>query len=302
MIVFGLGQFLDPPYMDSAYKQIKAFYALPQDSVDLIAYGSSHTWKGFDSKEFSSKYGISAYNFGCNWQHMNTTHLFFKESLKTQHPKYVLIETFHPELLSDCDMNGEIYYTRYLNPSRERNTYLKGCFGKNWGRYVAYYMPLIQFHENWENITDENFVKLDSGKNIYEDSQGFAASNAIYPVQISNYKDFEQKAIPEESIELLTDIVNTCKQQSIELIFFTLPYEGEYVYQEAFESFAKEHTCLYFNFFEINEQIHLLDPNTDYQDDAHLNSQGAKKIADYLGDYITGQRNSQNGKYIIPNT
>ena len=45
---------------------------------------------------------------------------------------------------------------------------------------------------------------------------------------ISNPATFEQKELPDSSVRLLDKIVNICNENNIRLIFYTVPYEGEY--------------------------------------------------------------------------
>ena len=46
------------------FKAIKTFHELPENSIDVIAYGSSHTWKGLNTMKMYEDYGIGAYNYG----------------------------------------------------------------------------------------------------------------------------------------------------------------------------------------------------------------------------------------------
>ena len=78
-----LGLLLRPTDTDAAYSQIETFHNLPEDSLEVIAYGSSHVYRGFDPKTLYNEYGIGSYNYGWNWQKINTTKLFILDSLRT---------------------------------------------------------------------------------------------------------------------------------------------------------------------------------------------------------------------------
>ena len=62
------GHLLDPDESETAMDAIKAFHMLDENSLEVIVYGSSHAWRGCDSMEMYRKYGLAAYNYGCNWQ------------------------------------------------------------------------------------------------------------------------------------------------------------------------------------------------------------------------------------------
>ena len=86
MIVVGaqrLGHLVRPVVfnLSGAYTKIDSFHSMPEHSIEVIAYGSSHTYKSIDPMVMYRDYGIGAYNYGYNWQRLNTTKLFLQESL-----------------------------------------------------------------------------------------------------------------------------------------------------------------------------------------------------------------------------
>ena len=286
----GLGHLVKPTDTDKEIKAIKTFHSLPENSIEVIAYGSSHAWKGLEIMEMYREYGIAAYNYGCNWQHLNTTELFVHDSLRTQSPKVILIETYRVSaLLNDRDINGEIFYTREIPDSKEKKEYLEQCFEGKIARYLSYYVPLFAFHENWSEIKTENFMK-NCAVDDYFSTKGFDASDEVKEVELEDFTTFEQKDIHDDAKDILNDILEECQKKDIEIIFFTVPYEGNYAYADAMKAYAEENDCVYINFFEKIEEIGL-DCNTDFQDRGHLNTSGAKKIANYLGQYIVENYN-----------
>ena len=110
--VLALGHLTRPLGDDVAIANVENFHKLPENSIDVIVYGSSHAWRNVNVDEMYDKYGIGAYNYAANWQHLDTTWLFVHDSLATQTPKVALIEGMHINSNEfDTDMDGEIYYT-----------------------------------------------------------------------------------------------------------------------------------------------------------------------------------------------
>lgn len=281
----GLGHLVRPTDTDDEIKAIEAFHSLPENTVEVIAYGSSHAWKGLDPMEMYQEYGIGAYNYGCNWQRINTTSLFIKDSLRTQSPKILLIETYKVgEVLRDSDIIGEIFYTREIPESEAKDEYLEQCFEGDLGRYLSYYVPLFAFHENWSSLKTESFMKNCADED-YLKTMGFDESEEVTPVQLEDPETFEQHGISDRAISVLNDIVTECKERAIEIIFYTVPYEGTYGFSDEMKEYAEKTGYRYLNLFEKTEEIGL-DCNTDFQDKGHLNSSGAEKVANYLGKYI----------------
>ena len=231
------------------------------------------------------KYGINAYNYGGNWQHINTTALFVKDSLRTQTPSIALVETYRANaVLEDSDLNGEIYYTKKIGIFKDKYKYLRQCFGDRLERYFSYYFPLVAFHGNWGNLEEENFDK-NNAVDFFLGNRGYESSERTAIAVIKNYKDFKQYELSDDAVSTLNDIVSACRKRGIEVIFFTVPYEGEYNYIDAMKRYAEANNCIYLNLFEKIDDIGI-DGNTDFRDIDHLNDSGAKKVADYLGGYI----------------
>lgn len=280
-----MGVFLDPPWISGPLNVIDAFHSLEEDSMDVIVYGSSHSWKGFSTAELYEKYGIEAYNYGCSWQHINTTDLFLKDSLRTQSPQIALIETFNVNnTLYDTELDGEIYYTRSISMFDGKWKYLKQCFGNNLGGYLSYWFPIVMFHDNWSQISSENFVDY-STEEDYLESRGYETGTTCVPAVIGDYRTFEQYELGSGSRMILDDIVGVCKENNIEIIFYTAPYEGEFHYSDALKEYCQENDCTYINLFEHIDEVGI-DGNTDFRDETHLNDSGAIKVADYLGSFI----------------
>lgn len=285
-MIYYAGILLRPTDTDIAFSAMDAFHSMPEDSIEVMVYGSSHGWVGVDSMEMYKNYGVGAYNYACNWQHINTTSLFFHDSLRTQSPKVVLIETYRINaLMMDTDINGEIYYTRGIPASSERERYLKQCFGDDFERYLSYYVPFVAFHRNWNNIQEKNFQETTSNREIFFQTMGFWPIERITPIDIGDYRKYQQAELCDDAIEVLDEIVKTCDQNNIQIVFFTTPYQANYPYFDAIREYAEENGCQYINFFEKMDEIGI-DCETDFYDEDHFNTSGAKKVSDYLGQYL----------------
>lgn len=288
--IFVLGYIVRPTDTDSTYVRIKSFHQLPENSVDVIVYGSSHAFLGVNTLHMNKKYGIQAYNYGTNWQKINTTKLFIQDSLLTQKPKLAIIETFFAgRVLEDTNMTGEIYFTRYLNEKRARRQFLKKCFGNNAGRWLSFYVPLCAFHENWNTLTKYSFMNLDDENYLpvseVAENLGFAPYDTVQEISIPNYDDMEQLELDEQSLLELNEIVDLCNAKGIHVLFITVPHGLSYGYNQAMKRYAAEKGCGYVDFLQHLSEIGF-NEKTDFKDEGHLNTSGATKVADFLGSYV----------------
>lgn len=285
VVIAKLGHLVRPVKTDIAFNTFETFDSMPKNTFEVIGYGSSHIWRGMSPMEMYQKYGIGAYNYGCSWQHINTTELFLKNSLQTQSPKVVLVETYLVnDLLQDTDMNGEIYYTRGIIESADKQQYLRQCFGNNKERYLSYYMPLCAFHDNWVDLKYDSFIKSADDTDFYA-TMGYLYTDDVEPVTIADPSTFKQNELSDSAIAVLDKIVEVCHTSDIEIIFYTAPWEGSYPYGDAMKKYAQENGAIYLNLFEYLDEMGI-NCETDFNDYAHVNNSGAVKISDFLGEYI----------------
>ncbi len=284
-----LNYIVRPTDTDDAYGQIETFHSLPQNSVEVIIFGSSHAFRGFHTMELYEKYGIGAYNYGWNWQSISTTKTFVKDALQVQNPKVVLIETFNvAEVMKDVDLGPEVYYCRYLHDKEAKKDFFSKCLGENpsMERWLSYYLPLAMFHDNWNTLTKQSLTSLE--KRDYKwilRNMGFGEGNEVSPVTIPDYQTFKQDELPTDALQELDDIVDECSAKGAEVILYTAPFGWEFQYHDALKNYATGKKCVYIDLFEQIKETGI-DGNVDYADAGHLNTTGAIKVADYIGAYL----------------
>ena len=283
--VWKVSEILKPIFIGDVYNAIDTFYEQPNDSIDVLVYGSSHAWKGFDAAELSNNFGINAWNYGGNWQNISTTELFLEDSLLSQSPKAVLIETFLVNSVhANTKLNGEIMYTNHLRWSDAKMRYIKQVFGEQRDEIFAYFFPLVYYHTNWNSLVRWNFENPTDSYDFLA-GKGYLASHVVNPVTIPDNTTVKQEALCEAAEATLDRIVKTCKDRGIQVVFYVAPWDGEYAYSEAMAAYAQKNDCHFVDFFEKAEEAGL-DGATDFQDSGHLNDSGAKKVANYMGQYL----------------
>lgn len=280
-----ISNILKPNFIGDVYNTIDAFYDQPDNSMEVMVYGSSHAWKGFDTEELEKNYGVRSWNYGANWQYINTTELFLEDSLLSQSPKVALIEAFHIDYVhADTVLDGEIMYTNHLRWSEAKLRYIIQVFGKNLKEYFSYFFPLVYYHGNWNSLNHFNFIN-DTDDYDYVKARGFLSYDDVVPITIPDYREFEQYPLCDDALATLDRMVASCKERGIQVVFFLVPWEGEFNYRDALAAYAEENGCYYVDLFEHAETAKL-DGATDFQDSGHLNDSGAKKVANYMGQYL----------------
>lgn len=276
---------LRPINTDTTVNSVRSFREFKEEPLEVIVYGSSHAWCGINTEILTEEYGILSYNYGCAWQHVNTTKLFLEDSLREHTPQVVILETdMLTEPLADTEMCGEIYYTKGVGSVCQKWNYLRQCFGNKLSQYIGYLLPTIVFHENWKELTKESFVE-NANDNDFVKSRGYLGSSSVEPVIIGACESLSQTAIPEDTKKILDEMVTICQKDNIQVVLCTMPFEGDYCYGQAVQEYAKENGLCYINFYEKMQELGI-DCETDFRNAEHLNDSGAEKITKYLAEYL----------------
>ena len=85
------GQVLRPPQV-SYGSTWRAYRAEPEDTMDVLYFGSSYAYCDFDPVEIYRHSGLTGYVMGGSEQTMAITYWYLRESLETQSPQAVVIE------------------------------------------------------------------------------------------------------------------------------------------------------------------------------------------------------------------
>lgn len=290
MVVGALTNIFRPTEIDNVIDSMAAFHDLDNDSVDVMIYGSSHSWLGINTKLLTEEYGLESFNYSAMWQSINTVDLFVKDSFESQTPKLAIVDTgYVDKILENADLIGEIYYTKDIPNSDYKREYLETCFGGDRGKIASYYIPFSYLHGNWTTMNESAFrnaKKVEDAVELFKSNRGYLGFDYAMPVDIRNEDEYWQEALPEAAIRYLDDIVNECKAHNTEVLFVTVPtYSSEFIYGNALEMYAKENGCRYIDFLQLTDELQL-DGNADFMDNEHLNNVGSAKLTAYLANYI----------------
>lgn len=281
-----LGDLLKPNFIGDAYNTIDAFHSLPEDSLDAIVFGSSRAWKGFKTSVLTDEYGLEAYNYGCNWQHINTTALFIKDALRTQSPKFVIIEAGHVGyVLRGSALNGEILYTRRIDWFDGKEEYLKQSLDQTRDQRLSYLIPFIAYHGNWNALNYSSFIDPTDNYS-FQEQRGYLMSTAVETVDVPPLSSLPNEAFNEHALQVLDGIIEACREKGAQVIFYTAPAAVNFTFHYSLSDYAAANDCAFIDFYEHFEAAGL-NAETDFQDGVHLNDSGSAKVADYIGKYIT---------------
>ena len=278
------------------------FYALEENSLDMVFLGSSHSYCTFDPEIIDNGLNLNSFQMGTPLQHPDTSYYELKEILKTQHPEYVVMEVYWDVLDDKFDLQQANSFFEVLKSEDIKNEYIKNVFPLS--DKVKYYLLPIRYQQSYFAYEGSQMEKeienkygvtkkqgeVQQGEEYYR-SKGYVYSNQLmisteYDTtnQFRNFdgKDFEINSTQRKYIE---KIVKLCKDENIQLIFVTAPVANvsmDYIknydlVHNAVEAMAAENGVPYIDYNVENEKKDML-TNENFRDDAHLNHSGVEIV------------------------
>lgn len=286
---------------DRNYMVSQALKEETKNSLEVIAFGSCHTYTSFNPIQLFQEYGVPSFNYGKPSEIFPGTYLSILEALKTQTPKVILVEIW-----------GINPYNTYLETEETLNYYFTASVGaqklsKEKIEVVQDYdalgigevFPLVR---NKSRIIDGGLTKQDfvfDWSTIQEGSEmdsrinnkGFSAHMRIIEEDGDDWKQIvanrneEKEKLNSDIKKYLDKILEVCRNKDIDVIFYRAPYASkseEYMHNNELEDYLKKKNIPY---FDLEEYIDF-DYQKDFCDSYHLNASGAEKVTSFLGKYL----------------
>lgn len=254
---------------------------------DIYFLGSSHAADAFSPLILWKNYGYSSYNLASASDRIPCSYWKLLYSIERHKPELVIIDCAY--LYYNEKYGTEAMLHNFWDAMPCNSIKIKAILDlvENQDERLALLSNFALYHNGWDNITRENFERINEYTWRYGASLIIGRSNE--PV---NYKvNFSPVCSPVESIgkDYLVKIIETCQINDINILLTYLPFEGNeqsknderYIHE-----LADKYDVEYIDF----GQLDIVDENISFfdnmEDNSHLNAIGAYQITDYIGSYI----------------
>lgn len=279
---------------DSKYAD---FFSQEED-FNVLFMGTSHVINAVYPMELWDDYGIISYNFGGHSNQMATTYWVMENALDYTKPDLVVIDCLS---VSSSRKSSDIF--SYLHLSLD-----------------AFPTSITKVKAIWDLLDDPNLDEAIANGTARESDEPRTKIGLLwdYSVYHNRWKELEQNDF-EPSINLekgaesrisvtrgnlnkidgaqkmesgtvaesyLRKMIEDCQSRGIDVLLTYLPFpaseqqqmDANYIYD-----LAEEYGVNYINFLDMD----LINYQTDlYDEKSHLNPSGARKVTNYLGEYI----------------
>ena len=224
-----------------------------EDRPEVLFFGDSIAWSGYDPEVFWKESGIPSYNCATSGQWVGDGRIILETALKEQDPEVIV-----------WDANS--FYT---NISR--------------AKYVlSAYLPVFHYHFAWaKQNTEEADPKL----------RGFNSNTGILPFNGNEaYMDtgMEPQAIKDIAVQELDNINELCRKDNIRLIVVCAPNPLNWNMgkHETVQQWCDQNQIAFIDYNLLTDELGIDWQNDTRDGGEHMNDSGADKISRHLAIYL----------------
>ena len=270
-----------------------------EETPDVLFFGTSHVIYGVYPMELWNDYGIASYNLGASQSTLAMTYWNIMQALEYSSPQLIVVDCsgLRDELKipATSAMVNRAFDAYPLNATKYAaimdlmdDPYLETAIENgevteeeaSQRNIWSYLFNIIAYHGRWESLTSKDYTtNLNTQKGALYITD-VAVTNE-YPQTKSTVLDSETL-----SMEYLRKIIDAARSRGIDILLTYIPFSANVGRQKEAHSaglIAEEMNVPYINFLDLG----IVDYSTDSADTGtHLNVSGARKVTDYLGNYI----------------
>ncbi|MFT2010251.1 hypothetical protein ACMA1I_16370 [Pontibacter sp. 13R65] len=248
--------------------------------VDFLFIGSSHAYRGFDTRIFDEA-GYSSFNLGTTAQSPLNTYYLLQDHLPRLQPKYLVVELYW-EVLKD---NGAEACIDLLSSVPVNKTMVEMTVST---QNVSTFNTLIAaaFSRIWEPQKQVEPILNTTEQYI---PGGFVSSTLTHQTSnLNKLKPKEAKLKPEQLV-YLEKIIQQARFHGATPLFVVAPVTNEYktavknysAFMKQLTNYLQQYDIALLDFNEGKYQLHL-SSETDFYDYHHLTQPGVRKFNLFL--------------------
>lgn|GEM_PF-2645653 len=279
------------------------------DDVDILVLGPSHCIYTIDANMMSEELGESVFNMSTSDMHLNASYMLMEEAIRLYHPRKIFFEvslsrlaqeSMNPistQIVADYIKTKRYKYELLLSLDTDNyvNAFLRAHRNIN-PLHLPRPTELAELHKKKQSSAFLNY----EGDGTYLGRGLWANYDVVYDpdhcvVNIGSrtINGFGVEDIQQEQVEYIRKIVQLCRDNDVELTFFTPPYSP--IYLQLYKDYDEVTDYIYNLADELD--VPLIDMNlvhneylslslSDFYNPDHVGTKGGKEISKFLVQYI----------------
>ena len=271
-------------------RMMETFYAQPENSIDVLVVGSSHTFIDVNTGMLWEDFGIPSFVIGGSLQPFWNSYYFIKEALDYQHPRMIVLEAFACDVDFDYGNHGMIINN--ISGMRMNSNKLEAIRASvtDVDGVIDFGLLFREYHNRYSELTIDDVAPELGDPVRYENNKGFYDYLGTFPVTRPVF-DMGDDIVPMPNKEeyYYRLIIEYCQEQGIPLMIMVSP-DGAYnglsrAHYNHARSIAEEYGVEFIDYNEYYDEIGL-NFETDFGDIGHLNYLGNRKFTSVLGEHL----------------
>lgn len=298
----------------NSYARVLRHEFYRQQNIDYLFCGASHTSHGINPRIADLSFNKNVFNAGTPAQQIDGTVAVLKQAVKLYSIEKVFMEMDFGIITSYGIKERPGHTADYIVLDFLRDPLIKLDYMLKM-TVPAYYLNSIlpigkdklmdldpkKVSAKIKSVITGRYFKYEFGdeKSSYAGKGCVLDSESISDGSFSS-DSFEEPIGPQnihpDIISCLNQIVEICRKNNIELIFYSMPYSDFYLnekgdydqYLNFCRNFATQNGCPYYDFNLCREKYFSLCDH-DFSDDNHLNQSGIEKYTEIFCSFFTGK-------------
>lgn len=208
------------------------FRSLPENSMDVLVFGSSQVQYGFNPAFFKQMSGLNSYVLGSGCQNMSVTLAYMKDAFETQSPSYIIVDVY---TMTDTAYNmcysDEMVYdgANNIKNSEYRNEALNGIKESGSDKYYEYLYDLVITHDKWKTTTLDDiqaYLNKDTNNTGDYSTFGYITKDMERVFDYTHVYIYDETEVSEPTDlqkSYIDQMIELCNQHDCQLILVKVP-------------------------------------------------------------------------------
>ena len=286
VLTLGYANYVLTPKHDYGICAMANLYRQPDDSIDVLAVGTSLLYAGVNTNILWDEYGIAAYDLCSAEQPFWISYYVIREALKTQHPQVILLDAKPAIYTQDYSRHGRTILSTFgIRGLDNRIGAILACVEKPRDA-LSYMLGLPEVHNNYAAVTGTDFRLPPDNGGRGASWKGYIESDGIERHQRPSLTWNNMcRNMNEREEEYARKIFELARQEGIVLWLIGMPnpdYAHDHMYYNTLWSIAAEYGIQGVNYNDPSLRFGLR-YSSDFADWQHLNVKGSVTFSRKLG-------------------
>ena len=274
------------PKHDYGVCSMMNLYRQKENSVDVLAVGTSLAYAGINTNVLWEEYGIAAYDLCSAEQPFWVSYYTIREALKTQRPKVILLDAKPSIYTRDYSKRGRTILSTFGIRGIENRVGATLACVETPKDAVGYLLGLPEVHSNYATLTGNDFIFPPDNGGRGSSWKGYIESDATEQHQKPSVVwNNVRRNMNEREEEYARKIFELAREEGVELMLIGMPnpdYANDHMYYNALWAVAEEYGIRGVNYNDPNMRFGLR-YSSDFADWQHLNVKGSVTFSRKLG-------------------